>query len=117
MKRLLAVGVVLTLAVVVVGCGSSPTTAPPPPPLKGEAEVKEMLALKKEADELGTKDQAKAMDLLPKMMAASLKLEALKLTEAELKALCEKYPDFEKIKDNKRRPPRGRRPIASLSPR
>jgi hypothetical protein len=99
MKKLVAMGFVFTLLVFAVGCSGSSTTPPPAPQmLKGEAEVKELLKLQKDGEELAKKDPAKALEMLPKIMEIAKKLEDLKLTEAEQKALVEKYPDLEKGK-------------------
>jgi hypothetical protein len=89
MKMFVAVVFAFALLVNVSGCGSK---------LKGEAEVQEILNLKKEA----LKDPAKAMELLPKVLTAMKKLEDLKLTPDEIKKLEEKYPELKDKKDDKK---------------
>jgi hypothetical protein len=85
MKMFVTVVCVFALLVNLSGCGSS---------LKGEAEVKELIKLQKEGEELAKKDPMKALDLLPKMMEITSKIAALKLTDDDIKKLKEKYPDW-----------------------
>src|SRR5262249_38090767 len=97
MKRFITVGFVFALLVVAVGCsGSAPTPPPAAPLMKGEAQVQELLKLEKEAAEAAGKDPAKALEYQPKIMEAAKKFADLKLSEADIKALVEKYPDLEK---------------------
>jgi len=87
MKMFVTVVCAFALLVNVSGCGSK---------LKGEAEVQELIKLKKEV--LEQKDPAKAMEIGMKAIAIMKKLEDLKLTPEEQKKLEEKYPE---LKDKK----------------
>jgi len=72
--------------------------------LRGEAEIKELIKLQKEVQEAAEKDPMKALEYLPKMIAAAKKMEDLKLSAAEMARLQAKYKaEFDKIEQRQRR--------------
>jgi hypothetical protein len=72
--------------------------------LRGEAEIKELLKIQREAQEAARKDPAKALEYLPKMVAVTKKLEDLRLTSTEERQLRAKYKaEFDEIEQRQRR--------------
>jgi hypothetical protein len=82
MKMFVAFLCVFALLVNVSGCGSK---------IKGDAEMEELYNLTKQMKDAASKDPAKALEYLGKVAAAAKKLDDLKLTDAEKKALEDKW--------------------------